>query len=554
MFSLLAIETLKDFPGLVGIFVAGILVLLSSSASTGLNSISAVISFRFLWQNETFKLQTSLILRGSVIIFELFSSACTIIPVLHELEITSTYQKQDSIVNFDFLDRFRFCFMTILWLPIVIYMPALAFNQTTGIDIHVITPISMFICIVYTSLGGIKAVVWTDVLQITLMYGTLTLIAIKGTMTVGGFDVVIERNLKGERFEAPIFDLNPTIRHSFWTLVIGGGFLWLNVNGINQAMVQRYLSLKSIKKAQLGHFIFTVGVIAMISLCIYNGFLIYAMYHDCDPLTTKLAKAKDQLLPLFAIETLKDFPGLTGVFVAGVFSAALSSASTGLNSMAAVILIDFCGNVKLNKWQTSLILRGTVVALGAISVLLVYVVERLGAVLQLAYMIPGATGGPLLGIFVIGILLPWIGGKSALWSVVIGTITMSIIVVKAQIESMSGKIKIPLKPVSTDGCHYNFTFSSSPMATAEAFEEESKQIYHMSYLYYTVFGALLVIIISVLLSFIFGFQDARKIDKRLVAPFMRKFIQFENQEMKNENLKYEGRKLMQVYNFKEIEE
>jgi sodium-coupled monocarboxylate transporter 8/12 len=55
-----------------------------------------------------------------------------------------------------------FSIMTVLWLPIVIYMPALAFNQTTSVNIHVITPISMFICIVYTSMGGIKAVVWTD--------------------------------------------------------------------------------------------------------------------------------------------------------------------------------------------------------------------------------------------------------------------------------------------------------------------------------------------------------------------------------------------------------
>jgi Na+/proline symporter len=85
----------------------------------------------------------------------------------------------------------------------VIYVPALAFNQTTGIDIHVITPIVMSICIFYTCLGGIKAVVWTDVIQIILMYGTLALIVIKGTMSVGGLSVVIERNFRSGRFEAP---------------------------------------------------------------------------------------------------------------------------------------------------------------------------------------------------------------------------------------------------------------------------------------------------------------------------------------------------------------
>lgn len=91
----------------------------------------------------------------------------------------------------------------ILKLPIMIYVPALAFNQTTGIDIHTITPIVMAICIFYTCLGGIKAVVWTDFIQIILMYVVMILIAIKGTMTVGGLSVIYERNYDSGRFEAP---------------------------------------------------------------------------------------------------------------------------------------------------------------------------------------------------------------------------------------------------------------------------------------------------------------------------------------------------------------
>lgn len=94
-------------------------------------------------------------------------------------------------------------FSAITWLPIVIYVPALAFNQTTGIDIHVITPVVMAVCVFYTCLGGIKAVVWTDVIQIVIMYGVMILIIVKGTMNVGGLSVVIERNWESGRFEAP---------------------------------------------------------------------------------------------------------------------------------------------------------------------------------------------------------------------------------------------------------------------------------------------------------------------------------------------------------------
>jgi Na+/proline symporter len=99
----------------------------------------------------------------------------------------------------------------------------------------------------------------------------------------------------------------------------------------------------------------------------YNGLLLYANYYNCDPLTAGLVKAKDQILPLFAMETLCGFPGLSGLFLSGVFSAALSSASTALNSMSAVVLEDFCGsmlNLKLSRKSSAIVVRGTVVVLG----------------------------------------------------------------------------------------------------------------------------------------------------------------------------------------------
>lgn len=159
--------------------------------------------------------------------------------------------------------------------------------------------------------------------------------------------------------------------------------------------------------------IFIFGVIILLSMCSYCGLLIYAKYHDCDPLTTKLAKAKDQLLPLLVVDTLGNYPGLTGLFVAGVFSAALSSLSTGLNSMSAVMLEDFFKPFvqrPLTNFQTKYIMRGSVFIFGAICVCLVFVVEKLGAVLQLSMSLGAVSQGPLLGIFTMGVLIPWIHG------------------------------------------------------------------------------------------------------------------------------------------------
>lgn len=89
-------------------------------------------------------------------------------------------------------------------MPIVIYVPALAFNQVTGVNIHIITPVVCCICVFYTCVGGLKAVVWTDVVQTFSMFGALILVAIKGTISLGGPGIVFENAWNTGRIEAPM--------------------------------------------------------------------------------------------------------------------------------------------------------------------------------------------------------------------------------------------------------------------------------------------------------------------------------------------------------------
>lgn len=190
--------------------------------------------------------------------------------------------------------------------------------------------------------------------------------------------------------------------------------MMINLFGIGQAMVQRYMSLPSIKAAQQALLWNIGGVVFMISLCGFNGLILYAKYFDCDPLTTKLVTAKDQLMPLLVMENLSGVPGFAGLFIAGVFSASLSSLSTALNSAAAVVLEDFwkpLAKKHLSEKTTAFIMRATVFILGAISVLLVSVVQKMGGVLQLGMSLTSATSGPLFGLFFIGFFLPWIKAK-----------------------------------------------------------------------------------------------------------------------------------------------
>lgn len=123
------------------------------------------------------------------------------------------------------------------------------------------------------------------------------------------------------------------------------------------------------------------------------------------------------------MHTLGELPGLTGLFVAGVFSAALSSLSTCLNSMSAVVLEDFVkpfAKQPLTEHTINWIMRLVVVGVGALCLCLVFIVEKMGStVLQLTMSLEAITNGPLLGIFTIGILLPWIGAKVCLFNYLI---------------------------------------------------------------------------------------------------------------------------------------
>lgn len=256
-----------------------------------------------------------------------------------------------------------------------------------------------------------------------------------------------------------------TIRHSIWSLVIGGFPSWLKSNAVSQNMIQRYLSLPTKRHAEIALWSFILGVFILICICSYSGLLIFATYFDCDPLTTKLAKAKDQLLPLLVMDVLGDFPGLPGLFVAGVFSAALSSLSTGLNSMSAVILQDFFkvySKKEMTEKQTAITMRLAVAVFGAVCVALVFVVEHLGTVLQLSSSLGSISNGPLLGIFTLGVLVPWVGGTGALWGGFAGLTSMAYIVLKAQAAIAMKELTFPTKPTTTQGCSYTF-FAESPM-------------------------------------------------------------------------------------------
>lgn len=310
-------------------------------------------------------------------------------------------------------------------------------------------------------------------------------------------------------------------------------------------MIQRYLALPTLKSARRALWIFIVGVLILMAICGYAGMLIYAWYHVCDPLTTKLAGAKDQLLPLLVMNILNEFPGLPGLFVAGVFSAALSSLSTGLNSMAAVVLEDFIKPFRKTPFSSKaadILLKLTVVVLGVTCVALVFVVEKTGShVLQLSTNLASITSGPSLGIFSMGVLLPWVNAKGALIGGISGLGFMGWISLSAEAAIASGRIKFDEKPVSTEGCYYSFPQVENLMLLeppdtildSDEFLPEPLALYRLSYLWYTVTGALVTMTIGLVVSLISS-ENIEKLDPMLLAPFIRKLLKTSDKESQQE--------------------
>lgn len=299
-------------------------------------------------------------------------------------------------------------------------------------------------------------------------------------------------------------------------------------------MVQRYLALPNLQAARQALWILTVGVALMLFLCCINGLLVYATYHDCDPLTTKLAKSRDQLLPLLVMDIFKTLPGVPGIFIAGVFSATLSSLSTGLNSLAAITLEDFIKPFRKNQLSqssTNFIMKAVVVVYGAISVGLVYIVQNMGGILQLSLSSTSVTFGPLFAVFIMGLMIPRVNAKCALTGGLSGLFIMTWIITSAHNARSNGEIKYLTKPVSVDGCEYDFAHPiKAENSSAGDFLPKSEedyvlpQIYHMSYLYYTLFGGMCTITIALLSSLVFGSNRPGDVDPSVVAPFVRKYM------------------------------
>ncbi|NWH17452.1 SC5A8 protein, partial [Grus americana] len=449
-------------------------------------------------------------------------SAEIFLPVFYKLGITSTYE----YLELRFNKYLRLCGTVLfiiqtaskpqnltLYTGIVIYAPALALNQVTGFDLWGAVVATGVVCTFYCTLGGLKAVVWTDVFQVGIMVAGFSSVIIRAVVVQGGIGRIVNDSYYGGRLNFWDFDPNPLQRHTFWTIVIGGTFTWTGIYGVNQSQVQRYIACKSRFHAKMSLYINLLGLWAILACAALCGLALYSIYKDCDPWMANQVSALDQLMPYLVLDILHDFPGVPGLFVASAYSGTLSTVSSSINALAAVTVEDLIRPYfkSLSEKKLSWISMGMSLFYGGVCIAMAALASLLGALLQAALSIFGMVGGPLLGLFALGILFSFTNGIGAFVGLVSGFVISLWVGIGAQIYPPLPERTKPLH-LSTAGCNItsgNLTSTANPLTTVFNTPIAERPAladnwYSLSYLYFSTLGTLITIAVGIIISLLTG--------------------------------------------------
>lgn len=471
-------------------------------------------------------------------------AAFVILPVFFNMQAASA---------FEYLEK-RFCkgarllassvfiLQVIIYMSVILYAPAIALNAVTGLSKWTSVFLIGVVCTFYSTLGGMKAVLWTDLFQALLMFSAVFAVTIKGTMDIGGFSEVWRISQEGERIQFFNFDPDPTVRHTFWTLVIGGFFTYLAVHAVNQAQVQRLLTVRSLKESQIATGINVILIVLFKIALTFAGIVIYANLSKCDPLMrsseTNIHKA-DQILPYFVMTSLTTFPGLPGLFIAGIFSACLSSVSSAINSLAAVTVEDFLYPLYLNRLserRVTIFTKLTALLYGTICISLTFIIDKVDGIYQFGLMLFNVVGGPMLGIFSLGMLFRNTTAKGAITGFLISLCLSSAIGTLGMIKGH----KSSSHHLSTEGCpgndsisvsvdwnpeHANQTAAGNSTFSPQHLVTEQEYVFpliKLSYMWYAGFGFSICMIVGSCTSLVWG--KKKYVDLKLLSPITKIWI------------------------------
>ncbi|RPJ61969.1 MAG: hypothetical protein EHM23_04980 [Acidobacteria bacterium] len=259
------------------------------------------------------------------------------------------------------------------------------------------------ITVVYTYFGGMKAVIWTDVVQLFIYIGgAIVAVVLLLDRIPGGWTEIVAAADPLNKFQFLDFTFDITRTFTFWSGLIGGAFLTFATHGSDQMMVQRYLACGSKRDSQVALILSGVIVFFQFVLFLVIGVMLFAFYRHFPP--AQAIKEVDQVFPLFIVNHMP--AGLSGLVVAAVFAAAMSTLSSCLNSLSSSTTNDFYRVYFVPTASDSHYLRVSrffTLAWGAVLVAVSMLARNWGSVLLAGLTIQSMTMGAVLGIFLLGL-------------------------------------------------------------------------------------------------------------------------------------------------------
>nr|XP_034178422.1 putative sodium-dependent multivitamin transporter [Osmia lignaria] len=455
------------------------------------------------------------------------------LPVFYKLKATSVYEYLEK--RFGMKARLVASganfLQLMMYTGVVLFAPSLALEATTGLSGTTSVLLIGVICTFYSTVGGIKAVLITDVFQGLLMFaGVACVLGIAATDLDEGLSDVWSIAEQGGRLNFFDFRFDPTIRHTWWSLLIGSTTIFLSLYAVNQVQVQRLLTARSFKDSQNALLLSGPITLSLGLLTSYSGLVLYMIYKDCDPVTSGKISSFDKIMPFFAAERMSRVPGITGLFISGIFSASLSTISATLNALAAMALEDYvkplcqATGVQFPNEKATLIGKLLGIFNGLVCMAVAFMAKSMGTLVEAAIGISGAINGPILGIFTLGMFVESANETGA----VVGTISALITCLWAAF----GKPKpvAAILPLSVDGCENSTALLRYRNATqlngsTEAPPEDPSYfyLYRISYMWYSPMGLTITLLVGYLTSLLakrICQKDTREPDPNLFTPLL----------------------------------
>ncbi len=304
--------------------------------------------------------------------------------------------------------RTFFIFWRLTWMALVLYAPSLALAEFLGLDWRIAILITGIGSTFYTVLGGMTAVIWTDVIQFFVLVSGIIAVVVVCIMKVdGGVPAIWDIAYHHDKLKILDFRLDPTLRLTTWSVLIGAFFIHIAAYGTDQVAVQRYLTTTSLRESKRSLIFNAIMVVALVPVFYWAGTMMWVYYHQHPGMLAGFdATHPDRILPFFVVQNLP--VGFRGLVVAALFAATMSSVDSGINSITPASLMDFYGRLSRRKLSAAaqlLMARKWTIFWGLFTTGLAILAGYWGATLvEMTNKLSGLFMGPLLGIFLLGML------------------------------------------------------------------------------------------------------------------------------------------------------